>query len=207
MSILRVLIIGALALVVSTNANSTFINYGVYTTDDDTNLNWLHLDQTQGQYVTTALSNNPDWRYATVQEINHLYNKIFTALPLKYNNYYEERGGSYLSRQSQFATLFNVLGTTFRNQYSQYAIGQIGDTSGYNLAYAAILHSAQISMVGLPGTSVNPPSTNRYYYGTYLVQDTIKEISPAISVPEPTSLALIGLGIAGLGFARRSKQG
>jgi hypothetical protein len=76
---------------------------------------------------------------------------------------------------------------------------QISDFNGLVINASAIPWSAFV-----PGTYVLPS----YYsgWGTDLGKFTLQVGAAASAVPEPGSLAIIGLGLAGLGFVRRQRK-
>jgi hypothetical protein len=68
--------------VVSINVNALLIDNGSYTTDIDTELDWLDASYTIGKNYYEASAGfdthlDGGWRYATVAEVDNIFSKLF----------------------------------------------------------------------------------------------------------------------------------
>ena len=201
MSLLRGMAVGVvLSVLCISSAQALIIDNGSYTTDTDSGLDWLDLSLTDNMTYSAALSTYSidGWVYATESQFEGMMDSIFSEYVENSTGYMNANNGT--TTYSEAVNFQNLFGSTcestnLRCSYGFYAVGNEQRLGGV--------------AVNSTGTSIYRdypynygPLTSPYAntsVGVYLVRGDMS------SVPEPASIALMGLGLVGLGFARRKK--
>jgi hypothetical protein len=168
-------------------ANATLIDNGDFSTDVESGLDWLDwtltLDKTEAEALT--MFSGTGWRVATDTEAVEL---IFNQFGMSVNSdgfAYASGSPSFAADLSRFTDLFGITYNGIASFASIEGYGIVGPNSG--LVYANF-------------ASANYGNVNQhaYYMGVALVK--------VAAVSEPAIIALFGLGLVGIGFARRKRQ-
>ncbi len=176
------------------------INNGTYITDTSSNLDWYRWDLTNNKsynYVSGQFGSGGEfegYRYATNAEASTFLSQF------GFGSYGPSWSGN---SESAWTELTSYMGkdTTYRTDI-EYIYGMVEET--VSMAAYTFAHFDNIDQ-----TSYDPQwqHMRRFYgknssysfLGSFLVQDS------SAAVPEPTTLALMGLGLAGIGWRRKVK--
>ena len=174
-------------------ANAVLIDNGSYTTDTANGLEWLDLSLTRGMSVTDALAAYSGAGYYYADDA--LVSGLLASFGITYN--FSVGTLVALTPTLEASTSFlALLGLT------------INDGGGATLGSFALAGLGRSGYLCISNGRCGPASfvndfdlssrSGDFRVGIFLVR-------AASSVPEPGTLALLGLGLAGLGFARRRK--
>ena len=188
-------------------------------------LEWLDLDVTSGLSVRTALASHAGYRIATETEFHAMFSLFGIGGDDKFlgDNVYSTQSNdlvsldrhqgatqvSAISYKDSFAMVFDLTQRTAgSNRYRNWAIGLYEDDAGilhYGGTSSSVYRDGSVGygeFVEFYDDSYDRnafwSASGNYDVGTFLVKE--------VSVPEPSILALLCFGLAGLGFARLSKQ-
>lgn len=223
------LIAGLLAgFAISGSAVAAIVDHGDYLTDTTSGFDWLDVTKTVNMsynQVVAEISDSDDflkgWRHATLPELAELIKNATSATVIWYSSAYTFiPSGNVDPLVMKFGSTLDSyhvahFGSTY-DAFLGYAEGQFFDftygltaTTNVNGDYATSIiydddnpRSLGDGVVMVFDFMSGSQSDQRV--GSFLVRETIASVPN--NVPEPTSIALISIAIAGLGVARRKKQ-
>jgi hypothetical protein len=174
---------------------------GLITFDSDTGLEWLDLTETVGVSLADVIAGYDGFTttnrfsLATKSQVLGLAGNAGIATIGSWN--------TDASHKSNVLGLINLLGVTY-NSGRTMANGQYALDDHSGLAEVSFDHIASWAAIVNFQTSVGWPPK-----GTFLVRSATPaagEMAVAENVPEPSIIALFGLGLVGIGFARRRQS-
>ena len=224
MNLIRKLAVVIVALASVSVAQADFIELDLDLGSGDANLTrdnislleWLDLDLTEGMTPNDALSAFPGFRFATISEVQELYVNIGLpppdagdGIPIEF----QDNGPELPPEALPFENLLVLLGMTDNSPSDNCLSGYVQNADElFDISDSCFLAAIQVNETlyywhyyyslgsyGLDGAAGldggNGPNTN---ISTFLVRN--------MQVPEPGTLALLGIGLFGIGFSRRKKK-
>jgi hypothetical protein len=178
-------------------ANAVIIDQAATTLDTDTGFEWLDMSYTDGITYAAALAGSNTfegggWRNASYLEVVELAsNAVGYDISLSF--------GSDPSSYIGLSMLTDFMGGTYGGGSSLYAVGNVDIGGGIDRAQFGYFGSKGYFRDNAQADTVWDPRTDPDSdIGTFLVRTS--------AVPEPSIIALFGLGLVGIGFARRKRQ-
>jgi hypothetical protein len=169
-------------------ANAALIDNGYFSTDNESGLDWLDwtLTTNKMQHQALAQYSGAGWRVATGAEAHAL---MFNHFGLVVNGVGEASGNASASFDADRARFNQLFGTTWNR----------GDSRATIVGYGVVGVSNYYMHAGYnPGGIYGAYNQRGFGIGVALVK--------VAAVSEPAIIALFGLGLVGIGFARRKRQ-
>lgn len=192
----------ACSLVFSATVNASLIstdwlnaNDGLITTDTASGLDWLDLSETYGMRLADASAlfgtTFAGFRFATHTEVLGFMGHAGLPTPASpFNNTVSNGNAAHIAAQQLMTSLVGeTVGAGFGSTYfgSRGLVSELSALVGSYLINGTTLHvDNPCCNDGWAGAGVWLVRANRY-----------------VAAPEPTTVALLGLSVAGLGFSRR----
>ena len=191
-------------LTVSLGANAALVDNGSFVTDNVAGLNWLKVDATWDKTYQQALDDNPDWRHATNDEVENLFDILFGGYVA--NDGFSDSSSSpnpaYLEQDDDVDAFQSLFGERPGASGSILSIALYQDENSIlrHMGSRQIPSTGNTQIYGLNYPTSYTANSKNESIAVYLVQD-------APPVPVPAAVWLFGSGLIGLiGVARRKKS-
>lgn len=210
------------------NANAAFLDHDTYLTDTQSGLDWLDVTASVNRSFVDVTSRFgigglfEGWRYASAVEFDALVTNWTgsSSSPYSYRIWPESVGsidGLVVALGSTVDVWWiGMYNTTWDASYGysegsglDYTVGILRDQSDAVSRYIAYIYDYDTEARKEDDWTNSKDSSmgrgeSREYVGSYLVRDTVPDVPVTSTIPESPTIALFGLGLAGLGFIRRS---
>lgn len=209
----------------SMSVNAVLIDNGTYTTDTESGLDWLDVTETvykSFNYVSQRFGFGEEfagWGYATGDQFNTLIGNASGTVV----STYEKNDLAEVNHVSAADKLVFLLGSTLDTSFypttwdeqhgyeegegRDNTVGLLLDPAGSASLWVAFINDDDVT----DGSGADFSTAHNHFLdehetkfgqGSFLVRRTLD----VVPVPEPSTLVLLGLGMAGLGFARKQKK-
>ena len=177
---------------------------GLLTFDASSGLEWLDLTVTVGNSIldTEAASFFGEFRWASIGQIDSLL--LAAGLPAGFR---DSEDAEVIATTTSLIEFLGAINSTNHHYGTSGVVVLLPVTAPYFEIFASDIFIStaggfSIAVVDIPfPLTISDPSFRFSSSGSWLVRDGV----PA-AVPEPATLSILALGLAGLGFARRQQK-